>query len=93
MIQSEKKNIEEIFDNLSNIEPSESWDFVFEQKLQKRNKLSSQSISIVNIAIVVIAFLNIGFIVTTWKSSVFQKNKIESTNFVLISDELLISNP
>jgi hypothetical protein len=84
--------ITEAFDLIETISPSENWDLIFEQKLQNASFRNSRKKSKFNLAIIILVFINVGFILNSFRTETTKKIDIRTANFKTISDELLSSN-
>lgn len=92
MKTSAMNKIMQHFDSIENISPTENWDKVFQNKLDNARGDKSNSISKFNLLVLVIVFMNIGFIWNALKTENEKTAIFRNDNFKIISDELLISN-
>lgn len=80
------------FESIENISPSENWDLVFQNKLDSARLLKSSTITKINGLMLILVFVNIGFI---WNIIANDGSKVitnRASNLQTISNELLISN-
>lgn len=85
------KIIEE-FESIENISPSENWDLIFQNKLDVARISKTPAISKFNIMMLILVFVNIGFIINSFRSQNTKTIDEKSANYQTISDELLISS-
>lgn len=92
MKTSAMNTISQQFDAIEDIIPSKKWDLNFQNKLNDARVNKSNSVSKFNFIILVLIFLNVGFI---WNSLKTENTKIavsRNDNLKIISEELLIPN-
>lgn len=75
------------FDAIENILPSSTWDLVLEQKL-KNSTISKTTIKL-NIAMLLLVFINIGFVWNSLTTSISKTTNLREENFKTISEQLL----
>jgi hypothetical protein len=85
------KILEEMY-SIESIIPSENWDLNFMNKLNAVTKSKSHKLSKFNIAIVVLIFVNIGFIFNSFATKDSSSSDAKASKFNAVADELLISN-
>jgi hypothetical protein len=90
-MNTEDINIEQAFDSIEIISPSDSWDLLFEQKLQNSRTLKSRNISKINIAILVLFFINVGFVLNSFRTETAKQVVLRNDSFKIIAEELLSS--
>ncbi len=88
-MKTEDINIEQAFDSIENIAPSENWDLLFEQKLQNARTLKSNKISKNTIAILILVFINVGFILNSYRTDNSKQEVSRKDDFKIIANELL----
>lgn len=82
-------NIEEAFDLIENIAPSDNWDLLFEKKLQNARTLKSNKISKINIVVLILVFINVGFILNSFRIDSSKLEVSRKNDFKIIANELL----
>ena len=85
-------NIEQAFDAIENISLSDNWDFAFEQKLNNSRKSKSIKISKINIAVIILVFINIGFILNLVRTDSTQQETARKADLEIIAQGLLGTN-
>jgi hypothetical protein len=85
------KIIEE-FESIGNISPSENWDFNFHNKLDSARMNKNSAVATFNIMMLILVFVNIGFIINTFRAQNTKTIEEKGFNYQTISDELLISS-
>ena len=80
------------FEYIENISPSENWDFVFQNKLDSVRLSKSSTITKINGLMIILVFVNIGFIWNIIASDSSEVITNRASNLQTISNELLISN-
>ena len=87
-----ESNIEQAFDAIENISLSDNWDFAFEQKFNNYRKSKSVKISKINIAVLILVFINIGFILNSFRSESSKQEIARNTDLEIIAQGLLGTN-
>jgi hypothetical protein len=90
-MNTEDINIEQAFDLIESISPSDNWDLIFEQKLQNARTLKSRNISKNTIAILVLVFINVGFVLNSFRTETAKQVVSRNDSFKTIANELLSS--
>ena len=85
-------NIEQAFDAIENISLSDNWDFAFEQKLNNSRKSKAIIISKTNIAVIILVFINIGFILNLVRTDSTQQETARKADLEIIAQGLLGTN-
>ena len=80
------------FDSIENISPSENWDNAFHDKLDKARMSKSSTVTQFNTLMLVLLFVNIGFIWNSLKTENTKTDVSRKDTCKIISDELLIQN-
>jgi hypothetical protein len=80
------------FESIQNISPSENWDLVFQNKLDSVRLSKSSTITKINGLMIILVFVNIGFICNIIASDSSEVITNRASNLQTISNELLISN-
>ncbi len=75
------------FDAIENISPSSNWDLVLEQKL--KNFTISKKNTKLNFAMLLLAIVNVGFIMSSLTTSISKTTNLREENFKTISEQLL----
>ncbi len=88
-MNTEDINIEQAFDAIENIAPSKNWDLVFEQKLQNSKSSKVNKISKNTIAILILVFINVGFILNSLRNENSKTEISRNDDFKIIANELL----
>ena len=91
-MRTEDINIEQVFDTIENIAPSSKWDFELEQKINNSRKSKSIKISKINIAVLILVFINIGFILNSFRSESSKQEIARNTDLEIIAQGLLGTN-
>ena len=80
------------FDLIETISPSENWDSAFQNKLNMARMSKSSTVTQFNTLILVLLFVNIGFIWNSLKTENTKTDVSRKDTCKIISDELLIQN-
>jgi hypothetical protein len=80
------------FENIESISPSENWDSVFEQKLKHSKMSKTNKTPKLNVALLFLVFLNVGFILNSFLADTTKLEVSRADNLKSIANELLISN-
>ena len=80
------------FESIENISPSENWDLVFQNKLDSARLSKSSTITKINGLMIILVFVNIGFIWNIIASDSSEVITNRASNLQTISNELLITN-
>jgi hypothetical protein len=88
-MNTEDINIEQAFDAIENIAPSDNWDLVFEQKLQNAKSSKFNKISKNTLAILILVFINVGFILNSLRNENSKTEISRNDDFKIIANELL----
>lgn len=89
MKTEDMNNIMQNFDNIKNIEPSENWEVNFQNKLDNARFSKSNSVSKFNLVVLVLIFVNVGFVWNSLKTD-DTKSEDKETKYKTIANELLI---
>ena len=92
MKTSAMNTISQQFDSIEDITPSKNWDLNFQNKLNNARENKSNSVSKFNFIILVLIFVNVGFIVNSLKTENTKTTVSRNDNLKIISEELLIPN-
>ena len=80
------------FEFIENISPSENWDLVFHTKLDAARMDKSNATTKFNIMMLVLVFVNVGFIINSFRAQNTKTIEQKGSNYQTVSDELLISS-
>lgn len=92
MKTSAMNTINQQFDLIEDITPSKNWDLNFQNKLNNARENKSNSVTKFNFIILVLIFMNVGFIVNSLKTENTKTAISRNDNLKIISEELLIPN-
>lgn len=90
-MNSDDINIEKVFDSIETISPSDNWDLIFEQKLQNARSFKSRNTPKNTIAILVLVFINVGFVLNSFRTETTKQVVSRNDSFKTIANELLSS--
>lgn len=91
MNTQDMNNIIQNYDNIENIDPSENWEFNFQNKLDNARFSKSNSVSKFNLLVLVLIFVNVGFVSNSLKTD-DTKSEDKGTKYKTIANELLITS-